>query len=80
MTIVVGLTDPLQCFLHLRSTADRESIADSLNKTFTDCYYADGFTGGHWSTAINDDKMNYYYLGWESRDVSPNISFIASIR
>jgi hypothetical protein len=43
-----------------------------LNKTFTDCYYADGFTGGHWSTASNDDNMNYYYLGWENRDVSPD--------
>ncbi|KAF9507445.1 hypothetical protein BS47DRAFT_310816 [Hydnum rufescens UP504] len=63
-----SLTDPLQCFLHIKSTADQKSLAYSLNKTFTDCYYAEGFTGGHWSTASNDDKMNYYYLGWESRD------------
>ncbi|KAF8240100.1 hypothetical protein L208DRAFT_1449600 [Tricholoma matsutake] len=66
-----ALTAPLceLCFLHVQSTADKKSLAYSLNKTFTDCYYADGFTGGHWSTASNDDNMNYYYLGWESRDL-----------
>ncbi|KAH9978334.1 hypothetical protein BJV74DRAFT_860011 [Russula compacta] len=55
------------CFLHIKSTADKKGLGDSLNKTFTDCYYADGFTGGHWGAASNDDNMNYYYLGWESR-------------
>jgi hypothetical protein len=66
-----ALTAPLceLCFLHVKSTADKKSLAYSLNKTFTDCYYADGFTGGHWSTASNDDNMNCYYLGWESRDL-----------
>ncbi|KIM35066.1 hypothetical protein M413DRAFT_32774 [Hebeloma cylindrosporum] len=66
-----ALTVPLceLCFLHLRDSADREGLAYSLNKTFTDCYYADGFIGGHWSTASNDENMNYYYLGWQSRDL-----------
>ncbi|KAL4263912.1 Berberine/berberine-like domain-containing protein [Pleurotus pulmonarius] len=64
-----ALTAPVceLCFLHVGKTADKASLAHSLNKTFTDCYYADGFTGGHWSAATNDDNMNYYYLGWESR-------------
>ncbi|KDQ24544.1 hypothetical protein PLEOSDRAFT_161417 [Pleurotus ostreatus PC15] len=64
-----ALTAPVceLCFLHVDKTADKKSLAHSLNKTFTDCYFADGFTGGHWSTATNDDNMNYYYLGWESR-------------
>ncbi|KAJ7599452.1 hypothetical protein C8J56DRAFT_916744 [Mycena floridula] len=56
------------CFLHVNSTADKQSLAYSLNKTFTDCYFADGFAGGNWGTATNDDRMNYYYLGWETRD------------
>ncbi|KAE9390852.1 hypothetical protein BT96DRAFT_1024361 [Gymnopus androsaceus JB14] len=66
-----ALTAPVceLCFLHVDRTADKKSLAYSLNKTFTDCYSADGFVGGHWSTATNDDRMNYYYLGWESRDL-----------
>ncbi|KAF9493412.1 hypothetical protein BDN71DRAFT_1508647 [Pleurotus eryngii] len=64
-----ALTAPvceLHYFLHVDKTADK-SLAYSLNKTFTDRYLADGFAGGHWSTATNDGDMNYYYLGWGSR-------------
>ncbi|KAJ6607806.1 hypothetical protein B0H10DRAFT_1885477 [Mycena sp. CBHHK59/15] len=57
------------CFLHVNSAADKAKLVHSLNKTFTDCYFAEGFTGGHWSTATNDDRLNYYYLGWESREL-----------
>ncbi|KAJ6555566.1 hypothetical protein DFH09DRAFT_1262406 [Mycena vulgaris] len=66
-----ALTAPVcqLCFLHVNSTVDKRSLAHSLNKTFTDCYFADGFTGGHWSTATNDDRLNYYYLGWDDREV-----------
>ena len=41
----------------------------SLHKTFTDCYFAEGFAGGYWATALNDENMNYYYLGWSTREV-----------
>ncbi|KAJ7286013.1 hypothetical protein C8J57DRAFT_1286485 [Mycena rebaudengoi] len=65
-----ALTAPLcqLCYLHVNSTTLTETIAESLHKTFTDCYYAPGFTGGYWGTATNDDKMHYYYLGWETRE------------
>jgi len=64
-----ALTAPLceLCFLHVSSKADKKSLAHSLEKTYTDCYFGDGFVGGHWSTASNDDNMYYYYIGWESR-------------
>ncbi|KAJ7890612.1 hypothetical protein B0H14DRAFT_2690084 [Mycena olivaceomarginata] len=43
------------------------AIANSLHKTYSDCYEAPGFTGGYWGTALNDKLMNWYYLGWETR-------------
>jgi len=66
-----ALTAPVcqLCFLHINPTVEKGALAHSLNKTFTDCYFADGFTGGHWAIASNDDRLNYYYLGWEDRDV-----------
>ncbi|KAJ7106667.1 hypothetical protein C8R44DRAFT_885937 [Mycena epipterygia] len=71
-----ALTAPVcqLCFLHVNSTVDKATLAHSLNKTFTDCYFADGFTGGYWSTASNDKKLNYYYLGWENRKVHAEFS------
>jgi len=65
-----ALTAPLcqLCALHMNDTSQRATIASSLHKTFTDCYYAPGFNGGYWSTATNDDRMNFYYLGWNSRE------------
>ena len=57
-----------QCSILL--SCDKALLADSLHKTFTDCYYAPGFVGGHWATALNDDRRHYYYLGWETREVS----------
>ncbi|KAF8961733.1 hypothetical protein BDZ97DRAFT_1827730 [Flammula alnicola] len=64
-----ALTAPIceLCYVHI--TPPTSLVADSLHKTFTDCYLAPGFVGGYWSTALNDDKMNYYYLGWETREV-----------
>ncbi|KAJ6570540.1 hypothetical protein DFH09DRAFT_916980 [Mycena vulgaris] len=66
-----ALTAPVceLCFLHVDSAVDKDAHAHSLNKTFTDCYFADGFTGGHWSVASNDDRLNYYFLGWDSREL-----------
>ncbi|PPQ90508.1 hypothetical protein CVT25_014191 [Psilocybe cyanescens] len=71
-----GLTAPVfdLCFLHESGKTDKSTIADSLHKTFTDCYEAEGFTGGSWGTATNDSRMNYYYLGWESRAFHANYS------
>ncbi|KAF8481435.1 hypothetical protein JB92DRAFT_2765256 [Gautieria morchelliformis] len=65
-----ALTAPLcqLCALHLGPSAKREEIADSLHKTFTDCYYTKGFTGGYWSTATDDDNWCVYYLGWETEE------------
>ncbi|KAF7327160.1 Glycoside hydrolase family 5 protein [Mycena kentingensis (nom. inval.)] len=59
------------CYLHQNPTVARASIAASLHKTYTDCDYAlgaGGYEGGAWSTATNDERMNYYYLGWKSRE------------
>ncbi|KAJ7653400.1 hypothetical protein B0H17DRAFT_1100822 [Mycena rosella] len=64
-----ALTAPMcqLCFLHVGPSVDKATLAHSLDKTFTDCYFADGFAGGNWATASNDDRLNYYYLGYESR-------------
>lgn len=56
-----------KCYVHI--TCPKSLVADSLHKTFTDCYFAEGFAGGDWATALNDEKMNYYYLGWSTREV-----------
>jgi len=55
-------------FIALKETSKPSSISESLHKTFTDCYYAKGFTGGNWGIASNsDNRMCVYVLGWESR-------------
>ncbi|KAF7310456.1 Glycoside hydrolase family 5 protein [Mycena chlorophos] len=66
-----ALTAPVceLCFLHVKDKAAKVSLAHSLEKTFTDCYFADGFGGGSWSVAQNDDRLYFYYLGWESREL-----------
>jgi len=66
-----ALTAPIcqLCTVHLDSASKRDILADSLHKACTDCYEAPGFTGGHWSTAVNDNRMNYYYLGWQTREL-----------
>ena len=63
-----SLNPCFQCSILI--TCDKAPIADSLHKTFTNCYYAAGFVGGYWATALNNDRKNYYYLGWETREVS----------
>ncbi|KAF7294530.1 Glycoside hydrolase family 5 protein [Mycena indigotica] len=55
------------CFIHINDKSVDESLAHSLQKTFTDCYLAQGFVGGAWSTARDDPLLNYYYLGWQTR-------------
>ncbi|KAJ7071560.1 hypothetical protein C8F01DRAFT_440409 [Mycena amicta] len=66
-----ALTAPVceLCFVHVKDNLDKSSpwLAHSLEKTFTDCYLVEGFVGGAWSTAKDDDRLNYYYLGWQSR-------------
>ncbi|KAJ8516175.1 hypothetical protein ONZ45_g6514 [Pleurotus djamor] len=57
------------CYLHIKEDAPTDILAPSLHKTFTDCYYAKGFTGGYWGPTLNDPKMYYYYLGWETRQL-----------
>lgn len=69
-SLFLMLTIYAQCSIRLSSVSDNTVLADSLHKTFTDCYFAPGFVGGHWATAINDDKRHYYYLGFETREVS----------
>lgn len=56
-----------QCTVPLKPDTDLSAVANSLHKTYSDCYEAPGFTGGYWGTALNDKLMNWYYLGWETR-------------
>jgi hypothetical protein len=69
-SVRTALTAPIceLCTVHLTKLPSSQ-VAGSLHKAFTDCYEALGFVGGYWSTALNDDKMNYYCLGWENRDL-----------
>ncbi|KAF5385722.1 hypothetical protein D9757_005491 [Collybiopsis confluens] len=65
-----ALTAPVSefAFIVLKETSSPASLSESLHKTFTDCYYASGFTGGNWGIASNsNDKVCLYALGWESR-------------
>ncbi|KAJ3758634.1 hypothetical protein EV360DRAFT_43491 [Lentinula raphanica] len=65
-----ALTAPVCEFAHiaLKENAKPETLSQSLHKTFTDCYFAPGFTGGNWGVATNsNDRMCLYILGWESR-------------
>ncbi|KAJ3722031.1 hypothetical protein DFJ43DRAFT_674244 [Lentinula guzmanii] len=65
-----ALTAPICEFAHivLKESSKPEMMSESLHKTFTDCYYARGFTGGNWGIATNsNDKVCIYVLGWESR-------------
>ncbi|KAI0089387.1 hypothetical protein BDY19DRAFT_942174 [Irpex rosettiformis] len=55
-------------FLVLNDINDKPKLAHSLHKTFTDCYFADGFTGGNWGSAINNGRVCLYILGWKSRE------------
>ncbi|KAJ6591650.1 hypothetical protein DFH09DRAFT_180505 [Mycena vulgaris] len=55
------------CTVPLKPGTDRQGVANALHKTYSDCYEAPGFTGGYWGTALNDELMNWYYLGWETR-------------
>ncbi|TCD63341.1 hypothetical protein EIP91_005660 [Steccherinum ochraceum] len=57
-------------FVMIKDASDKDTIATSLHKTFTDCYYAlaDGFTGGNWGIAANNDRMHVYFLGFQSRE------------
>ncbi|KAJ3853394.1 hypothetical protein EV368DRAFT_38988 [Lentinula lateritia] len=65
-----ALTAPVCEFAYivLKETSKPGPISESLHKTFTDCYYAAGFTGGNWGIATNsNDSVCLYVLGWESR-------------
>ncbi|KAF7356668.1 putative caffeine resistance protein [Mycena venus] len=55
------------CTVPLKPDTNIPTIANSLHKTYSDCYEAPGFTGGYWGTALNDKLINWYYLGWETR-------------
>ncbi|KAJ6493622.1 hypothetical protein C8R47DRAFT_1070144 [Mycena vitilis] len=55
------------CTVPLKPETAVATIANSLHKTYSDCYEAPGFTGGYWGTALNDKLVNWYYLGWETR-------------
>ncbi|KAF8919495.1 hypothetical protein CPB85DRAFT_1276886 [Mucidula mucida] len=67
-----GLTAPLTEFacVHVSTSTPSKEDAKSLHQTFADCYDAPdgGFVGGYRGTALNDDKMHWYYLGWVDRE------------
>ncbi|KAJ7760486.1 hypothetical protein B0H16DRAFT_1532468 [Mycena metata] len=56
------------CTVPLKPETDIPAVANSLHKTYSDCYEAPGFTGGYWGTALNDKYVNWYYLGWVTRE------------
>jgi len=61
------------CTVQLRNLADAKkvSVANSLHKTYSDCFDAEdgGFTGGFWGSALNEPETNWYFLGWETREL-----------
>ena len=64
----VGLTFAhTKAIINLKSDAPRldESLEKSMHKTFTDCYFAPGFTGGGWNYAMdsNDAEGNHIIAG-----------------
>ncbi|KAF5369047.1 hypothetical protein D9758_003099 [Tetrapyrgos nigripes] len=67
--ILPALNAPMTefAFVILKDTTNTGMILDSLHRTFSDCYYAKGFTGGSWGIATNNDRVCLYLLGWESR-------------
>jgi hypothetical protein len=49
----------MQAIINLAPTAKRsKDLEDSMHKTFTDCYFADGFTGGGWNYAVNSNDAD----------------------
>ncbi|THU98127.1 hypothetical protein K435DRAFT_795941 [Dendrothele bispora CBS 962.96] len=54
-------------FVVLQESTKTDTIINSLHRTFSDCYYAKGFSGGSWGIASNNDRVCLYVLGWESR-------------
>ncbi|KIW70702.1 hypothetical protein PV04_02947 [Phialophora macrospora] len=57
-----ALTAPISEFaiINLSPTTPKSDISfsHSMNKTFTDCYLAEGFRGGGWSYALNTNDTN----------------------
>jgi hypothetical protein len=45
-----------------------------MDKTFTDCYFAQGFTGGGWSYALNSNIADGEILGRGENEVSSTLS------
>lgn len=50
----------LQAIINLAPHAPRfkADFEHSMNKTFTDCYFAKGFTGGGWGYALNSNDSD----------------------
>jgi hypothetical protein len=47
-----------QAFINLSSTAPLQNtdLKHSMHKTFTDCYFQPGFTGGSWAYSMNTNN------------------------
>ena len=49
-----------QAFINLSPTAplSNADLKHSMHKTYTDCYFAEGFTGGSWEYAVNTNNTD----------------------
>lgn len=56
----MGPTPCRKAIINLLPTAPRleTDFEHSMHKTYTDCYHADGFVGGHWTYAINSNDTD----------------------
>jgi hypothetical protein len=47
----------------------RPDFERSMHKTFTDCYFAPGFTGGGWAYALNSNDAGGEVISAATNDV-----------
>lgn len=62
-----------QAFINLSSTAPLQNadLKHSMHKTFTDCYYQEGFTGGNWAYSVNTNNTEELLGDGENEQVVP---------
>jgi hypothetical protein len=49
-----------QAIISLSPTAPLQDadLKNSMHKTYTDCYFAEGFSGGNWAYAVNTNNID----------------------
>lgn len=50
----------IQAIIKLSPAAPLQSsdLKQSMHKTYTDCYFAEGFSGGNWAYAVNSNDVD----------------------